>query len=258
MTSSVSVTDGATRLLLERFIGDLRPLPSLVAVWAHGSLAGGDYRAGPSDLDLVAVLDRPCSPAEEAWLNALHARLDAEVPSAARLHCSYLAAGELDDPDLRHLTWAHRELMRRPVTPVTRRELHAFGRVLSGPAPAGLLPPVTDRELAEFVAGDLRDYWRPALADPLRWRRDIWVDLGRLTLARATVTLRTGRLITKAEAVDVLAELGAPAELVADVRRRRYGRPAPVSEGWDTQRAELTRDFLGPAIDRALAAAAGR
>jgi hypothetical protein len=31
-----------------------------------------------------------------------------------------------------HLTWAHEEFMRQPVTPVTRRELHDFGLLLYG------------------------------------------------------------------------------------------------------------------------------
>ncbi|MEU2632358.1 nucleotidyltransferase, partial [Kitasatospora sp. NPDC007106] len=48
------MTDDAARHLLDRFVGLLRPMPSLVAVWAHGSLAAGDYQPGRSDLDLIA------------------------------------------------------------------------------------------------------------------------------------------------------------------------------------------------------------
>ena len=47
--------------------------------------------------------------------------------------------------------------MRRPVTPVTRRELHDFGRVLYGGSPAGLLPPVPERQPHDFVVRDQRD-----------------------------------------------------------------------------------------------------
>ena len=77
--------------------------------------------------------------------------------------------------------------------------------------------------------------------------RDIWVDLGLLTLARATVTLRDGTLITKAQALCVLTELGAPAEVVDDIRQRRYGNPGPASQRWIARRAELTLTFLRPA-----------
>ncbi|MFG2819070.1 nucleotidyltransferase [Kitasatospora sp. NPDC048365] len=247
------MADDATRQLLDRFVGLLRPMPSVIAVWAHGSLAGGDYRPGRSDLDLIAAVAQRPSPEQEARLVRLHESLAAELPQASALHCSYVAAGDWDDAAARHLTWAHQELMRRPVTPVTRAELHRFGVVLYGPPPAGLVPPVTGRELARFVADDLREYWRPALDHPERWLRDIWVDLGLLTLARAARTLESGRLITKGEALEVLVELGAPAEVVEDVRQRRYGSPAPASPQWAERRAELTRGYLGPAIDGLLA-----
>ncbi|GAA3368537.1 nucleotidyltransferase domain-containing protein [Streptomyces sannanensis] len=247
------MTDEPTVQLLDRFLDAVRPMGSLISVWAHGSLAGGDYQPGRSDLDLIAVLERPCSSEEEEWLGEVHERLAKAVPLASKLHCSYLVVSELDDPAHPHLTWAHEELMLRPVTPVTRRELHEFGIVLHGRPPAALLPPVTDRELADFITEDLKSFWRSAPDHPELWLRDVWVDLGLLTLARAGVTLRTGKLITKAEALDVLIELGAPAEVVDDIRQRRYGDPAPASAQWLARRAELTLAFLSPAIDRILA-----
>lgn len=85
------------------------------------------------------------------------------------------------------------------------------------------------------------------------WIRDIWVDLGLLTLARATVTLGSGELITKRQALGVLNQLGAPIEVLDDIRQRRYGDPDPASEQWLTRRAELTLAFLGPAIDQVVA-----
>ncbi|MFI1015921.1 nucleotidyltransferase domain-containing protein [Streptomyces sp. NPDC020965] len=245
------MTDEVTLQLLDRFVGDVRDLLSPLSVWAHGSLGGGDYRPGRSDLDLIAVLAQPCTHAERERLGGLHRRLTADLPLASRLHCGYLVAAEADDTDRAHLTWAHEELSERPVSPVTRRELHEFGVVLYGRPPAGVLPPVTDRRLTEHVLRDLGGYWRPLVDRPELWLADIWVDLGLLTLARATVTLRTGALITKAAALDVLAgELGAPAEVVADIRRRRYGDPEPATPEWLARRAELTTAFLGPAIDR--------
>jgi hypothetical protein len=234
-----------TDALLDRFLTALAPLDP-VAVWAHGSLAGGDYQEGRSDLDLIAVL--PSITPRTVWrLAKLHARLRAE-PLSGQLHCTYLTPSA--DLGRRHLTWAHEELFKRPVSPVTRRELHAFGRVLHGKPPADLLPTVSGRELADFVVRDQRDFWRPALDKAPLWERDVWVDLGLLTFARATVTLREGRLISKREALELLPRLGAPVELVEDVRARRYGDPGPALEN----RAALTRGYLGPAIDELVAA----
>ncbi|MEU2715704.1 nucleotidyltransferase [Streptomyces sp. NPDC007205] len=240
-----------TASLLDRFLDALLPLRPR-AVWAHGSLAGGDYQEGRSDLDMIAVLPEQVSLRTVRQVMTLHRRLRAE-PLAAKLHCSYLGPATMDDADRSHLTWAHGRVMRRPVTPVTRRELHDFGRVLYGEAPGGLLPPVPDRQLDAFVVRDQRDFWRPAVDKARLWRQDAWVDLGLLTFARATVTLRDGRLISKQEALTELAALGAPAEVVEDVTRRRYEDPAPAGDAWLARRAELTRAYLAPAIDALVA-----
>ncbi|MDT0480589.1 nucleotidyltransferase domain-containing protein [Streptomyces doebereineriae] len=234
-----------TEVLLDRFLTGLAPLDP-VAVWAHGSLAGGDYQEGRSDLDLIVVL--PSLTPRTVWrLAKAHARLRAE-PLSGQLHCTYLTPSA--DPGRRHLTWAYEELFKRPVTAVTQRELHSFGRVLLGKPPAELLPPVSDRELTDFVVRDQRDFWRPALGNAPLWTRDVWVDLGLLTFARASVTLREGRLISKREALELLPGLGAPVEVVEDIRRRRYGEPGPAVEN----RTALTRGYLGPAIDELVAA----
>ncbi|ANZ15724.1 nucleotidyltransferase family protein [Streptomyces noursei ATCC 11455] len=260
----------STAALLRAFLAGLQERVPLRALWAHGSLAGGDYQEGRSDLDLIAVLARPATPQEERRLAELHRGLAATGgPPARALHCAYPDRTAPDDPAHPHLAWAHDELTHRPLTPVTRRELHSFGLVLYGDGPAALLPPVTDAQLTAFVLADLRGFWRPALEHPEYWLRDIWVDLGLLTLARATVTLRNGTLISKGRALPVLAGMGAPAQVLADIRHRRYGPPAsspvPAAAGtagapeahradWPARRAELTRAFLGPAIDRTLAA----
>ncbi|WP_314222392.1 nucleotidyltransferase domain-containing protein [Streptomyces zaehneri] len=241
-------TISRTQALLDRFLACLQALDP-VAVWAHGSLAGGDYQEGRSDLDLIAVLAGPVTPRAVWHLARLHARLRNE-PLAPLLHCTYLTPGRTTDPERRHLTWAHGRLFRRTVTPVTRRELHDFGRVLHGKPPGALLPPVPDRALGDFVVRDQRDFWRPAVDKAHLWRENVWVDLGLLTFARATVTVRDGRLISKRQALDELSALGAPSQVVADIARRRYDEgDGPADDGWPARRAELTRDYLGPAID---------
>jgi hypothetical protein len=53
--------------------------------------------------------------------------------------------------------------------------------------------------------------------------------------------------------VGVLIELGAPAEVVDDIRQRRYGDPDPPSQPWIARRAELTLGFLRPALERTVA-----
>src|SRR5580692_427123 len=60
---ATGMTDEATGRLLGRFVSAVQPVLPLVSVWAHGSLAGGDYQPGRSDLDLIAIVGRPCTAA---------------------------------------------------------------------------------------------------------------------------------------------------------------------------------------------------
>jgi hypothetical protein len=255
----VTQPDAVTRLL-DRFAADAAGAVPLTALWAHGSLAFGDYQPGRSDLDLIALTATAPTPAQQQDLRRVHEALRAQVPLAEKLHCSYVAAAGLADTGRDHLTWAHGELFARPVTPVSRRELHLGGLVLRGPGPAALVPPVTDQELAGFVRADLRDYWYPHTGRADLWLRDVWVDVGLTTCARATVTLRDGRLVTKREALLVLAGLGAPEGLIRDIYQRRYENPPPISERWREERAEQARTCLRSGIRDLLALApdAGR
>ena len=122
--------------LLGQFAADAGRVLPLAALWAHGSLAYGDFVPGRSDLDLVALVGAPVTDEQRQDLRAPHEALIAREPLAAGLHCSYMVSGEHADPGRHHLTWAHQEMFERPVSPVSRRELHAGGLGLLGPAPA--------------------------------------------------------------------------------------------------------------------------
>jgi hypothetical protein len=247
----VTLADAA-RPLLDRFAADACGVVPLAALWAHGSLALGDYQPGRSDLDLVALTGAPLTSVQEQGLRRVHEALHGQVPLADKLHCAYVVRSELGDTAREHVTWAHGELFRRVVSPVSRRELHQGGLCLLGPAPSAVVPPVTDQQLADYIRGDLRDYWYPKTSQADLWLHDIWVDVGLLTFARAAVTLQDGRLITKREALDVLARLSAPADVVRDIYQRRYQDPPPISERWRTERGDLARTYLRAGISQVL------
>jgi hypothetical protein len=245
-----SVENDDVARLLDRFLAEIRDVVPLTALWAHGSLALGDFQIGRSDFDLIALVDTEIDDEQRQRLKGLHEKLMADVPLATKLHCSYVVRWA--DAGQRHLTWAQEHMFDRPVTPVTRRELAQGGLVLFGPPPAELLPAVTDEQLFEFIRRDLRTFWLPATAKRVPWLRDIWVDLGSLILARATVTLREGRLITKGEALDVLLELGAPVTVVNDIREGRYGHRRRASLWWRVRRGHLARTFVRAGIAQVL------
>ncbi|MEV0841411.1 hypothetical protein AB0I55_17875 [Actinocatenispora sera] len=136
---------------------------------------------------------------------------------------------------------------------MTRRELAVGGHTLYGPEPVELIPDVTDAQLAAFVRTDLAEFWRPATRHPTWWLRDVWVDLGPLTVARAGVTLTQGRLISKGEALRLLSATGAPAPLCDDIRRRRYETPARLGPLARLRRGRLARHLVRERIDALLA-----
>ena len=239
--------------LIGRFTEGVVGIAGPIAVWAHGSLGAGDFQPGRSDLDLIVILEAPPDEETKRRLEDFHKQLHRAEPAAEKLHCSYMAVTELEDFEVVHFTWAHASVYPRTVTPVTRCELHRFGRVYYGPPPAEVLPAVSDAELAEFVRESLRGYWLTATRRHRRWRQDIWVDLGMLTYARGVVTLRDGRLITKREALDELGRLGAPARVVEDIRARRYGERPPDGLFWRSRRGHQTRVFVRDRIRRTVA-----
>ncbi|HEV2637861.1 MAG TPA: nucleotidyltransferase domain-containing protein [Actinocrinis sp.] len=247
------MADIETEHVLAGFVAAVRPVVPVLAVWAHGSLAMGDFQPGRSDLDLVAVIEAPLDGEQRDRLESIHRRLSADEPAAAKLHCSYMVAAALDDAETAHVTWAHDMFLERPVTPVSRRELLSRGLVLHGPAPAELIPPVSDRELARYILRDLREFWLPATGRALRRLEEIWVDLGLPVAARASVTLRDGRLITKGEALAELTALGAPADVVDDICQRRYAADPPRPGRWRRVRRGLrARAFIRREIERIL------
>jgi len=183
----------------------------------------------------------------------VHRGLIKVTPLAAKLHCTYVPVGDLGDARRRHPTFAQGRYSDRPVTPVSWRELTLGDLSCYGPPPSSLLAATSDEELAAFVRRDLREFWYPATGKRRLWYADIWVDLGMITLARAAITLRDGRLITKRAALAELPSLGAPLRVVRDTEKRRYdsGGTRPWSP-WRLQRGELARTFVRSTIDRVL------
>ncbi|MFJ6459521.1 nucleotidyltransferase domain-containing protein [Streptomyces sp. NPDC091387] len=247
------MTATETDQVLKRFVTEVRHSVPTVAVWAHGSLALGDFQEGRSDLDLIAVVESPPDAARRGRLAEIHQRLLDEEPAAAQLHCSYMPRESLAEAEADHVTWAHATVLERPVTPVTRRELLDGGLVLHGPPPAELLPPLLPGQLEDYIRRNLKEYWLPATGRPDLWLQDIWVDLGPLVLARSAVTLRDGRMITKGEALTELLGLGAPEDLVHDIRERRYAVPVPISDAERVRRGKRARAFVRDGIRSLLA-----
>jgi hypothetical protein len=227
------------------FAEAVREPAGVVAFYAGGSLALGDYRPGRSDLDLAAIVERPLTARQRRLLVRVHERI-----GVAELHCAYVPRGELADVTRPHLAWAHQELFRRPFSGIARAELLTGGITVYGPPPAGLIPPISAAALAEAARAELNGYWRTAVRSARRWRTDLHVDLGLTTLARAEATIVDGRLLTKSEAIARLPSMGVPEALAAQIAARRNGDRPVLTEAEIRDRGVFVRRFMQDGIVR--------
>ena len=210
----LAVTSLAARLTELSWVSDL-----LVA----GSLATGDHIPGVSDLDLVAVVRGPVDRARRASLVDLHEDLDRGSAAGADLGCVYVDGSRLLETAAPHPTWTHGRLVERILSGITRAELVRHGFAVFGRAPADVLPSMGDDQVRAAARAELCGYWAWAARRPFMWLNPVIADLGLTSMARGRHALRTGRLLTKTEAIE---HARAPAWLVDQLRARRRGEPA--------------------------------
>jgi len=235
------------------FATTVRPVAAVVAFYAGGSLATGDFRPGLSDLDLVAIVARPPSPAVRRSLLELHESFAAAHDDAAKLHCAYVPEQHASDVGRKHLWWAHGRLLRRPFSGIGRGELQQGGIVVYGAPPEDHLPPLSRAELVEAARTELRGYWSGAVRRMTVWRTDLHVDLGLTTVSRADATIAGDGLISKREAIARLPRLGVPDWLAAEIAHRRDGGTVTHSDESRQARAVLTRQLMREHLARLLA-----
>lgn len=238
--------------VVTEFAASVRDVAGVMGLYAGGSLASGDYRPATSDLDLVAVVHGELDGGRRERLRDLHSALRRADPRAAKLHCVYVPRDQLHDVSAAHLTWAHGELYRRPLSGIGRAELLRGGITVLGPPPAELIPPVTGAGLRAAARVELSGYWRRATRKPWLWWHDVYVDLGLLTVARAEACIREDRLITKSEALTRLDRFGVPPELVRQIADRRDGAAVAVTRAQRLRRAVLARRLCAGGIRRLL------
>jgi len=221
-------------------------------LYVGGSVATGDYRAGVSDIDVVALMAGTPDRATRRLLAGTHRELVAAEPDGAALHCVYVPSDRAQDPTRRHWTWAFEELFRRPLSGIARAELLADPVIVSGPPPATWLPAMGPDDVRGAAAAELSGYWSRVVRKPALWRQDTYVDHGTTTLARADITIAEGRLATKREAIGRRAELGLPADIVDGIGRRRRGERTPLTAPETEHRAVVVRAFMRRHLARLL------
>jgi hypothetical protein len=144
-------------------------------------------------------------------------------------------------------------MRRRPLSAITRTELHDHGVVVAGQPIAGQIPYVTPEELAAAVRSELRTVWRPAAQRRLRWLDDDWVDLGLTVLPRAQAAMTDGVLLTKTQAIAQLSEFEVPEWLRRDLLARRRGWARAHGLRFRIRRAKVAQRAVQVGVERLLA-----
>jgi hypothetical protein len=211
VTSVPAVAELGRRLAELGWVSDL-----LVA----GSLATGDYVPGVSDLDLVALVDRPVDTTRQAVLGTVHRHLDEGVGSGLDLGCVYVDAMRLADIRMKHPTWTHGILVQRILSGITRAELVRHGYAVFGRSPREVFPAMSDDDVRDAARAELTGYWAWAARRPWLWLNPVTADLGLTSMARGRHALRNGELLTKSQAVE---RAYGPVWLVDQLRARRRG-----------------------------------
>jgi hypothetical protein len=183
---------------------------NLVGVYLRGSLATGDFIPETSDMDVLAVTERPVDDAAFAALAALHKQLAAlPNPYANRLEIAYIDRQALKrfESGLRHPTLGQGESLawseHHDNWLLERWVVRKHGVALQGPNPQTLIDPIASEDIIASVRGRLRDWvdWANQPDDPdwsLPRRHKAYVVE---TMCRALYTLACGELSSKAHAV---------------------------------------------------------
>ena len=222
---------------------------NLVGVYLRGSLALGGFRPETSDVDVLAVTERPVNEAEFAALATLHTQLAAlPNPYAERIEMAYIdrAALRRFQPGVRHPTLGQGDTFKwnehQANWILERWTVRECGVTMLGPVPQTLIDPVSSGELCQAVRARLGDWaaWARTPDDPEwlapRSHKAYVVE----TMCRALYTLAHAELSSKQRAV------AWALEVLAEPWRSTVAR----SQTWRTDRAldpgivPEVRDFI--------------
>jgi len=192
----------AIQLLLENVqvvLGDY-----FYGLYLYGSLAGGDFDPGHSDIDCLIVTTKELPKEIIPKLEAMHQRIKASgLEWAEKIECANIPITSLyrynaTDPPRPHFYEGKFSVIRHDRDWVINRHiLRESGVAVAGPPIRPLIALVTPDEIRDVIASGLCKYW-PALLD----KRDWLVPSGHqsyivLTCCRALYTLKYGEIKSK-------------------------------------------------------------
>jgi predicted nucleotidyltransferase len=236
--------------LLGRLRERLAARADVIGVYVYGSLVTGDYSPAASDIDVVTLMRREPDQAVIRELTELHTALTGTGGPVSQLHCLYVAADTVSDPERLCTYWFGDRMTQWQMKLLTRAELAEAGMALHGPWPPPGLDPVPLADLQAAVYTESVGYWRRISRKRRLWLQDTWIDHALVALPRAEALLTSGDMITKGEAIKRLPGFGIPTALVQEIRDRRDGRPVTVSGPGRLVRAVRARRHMQHGVAR--------
>ena len=241
-----------------------------------GSAALGEYRPGRSDVDFLAVLDRPLASNELARLRLLHVAAGANSVFFAVVRGRSIVSGTCngvfvtaDDmatpvseivPVASHTAEYFEVGSGFDANPVMWRILSTKGICLRGIEPSDLKLVSDDKQLRSWNLENLEAYWRPwaeqALLAPgidLRVRSRWWTAWGVLGVPRLYHTIATGEVISKERAGDYALSVFESEwhSIIEEGLAYRTGAPVGRSFGSAAHRIRRTAEFVLHVVDSA-------
>jgi predicted nucleotidyltransferase len=236
--------------VLGRLRDRLAAREDVIGIYVYGSLVTGDYSPAASDIDVIVLVRREPSEAMIRELTELHTAVAGSGGPAGQLHCLYVTAAAVSDPERLCTYWFGDRMTQWQMKLLTRAELATAGVALYGPWPSPDVKPVPVTDLQAAVYEEITGYWRRMARSRRRWLLDSWVDHGLIVLPRAEALLVAGDLITKGDAISRLAGFGVPDSLIHEIQSRRNGHPVTLSKPHRFSRALLTRRIMHDGIAR--------
>lgn len=213
--------------VLDLFLANVRPVlgDRFIALYVHGSLAGGDFTPQRSDIDFVVVTDGELPDETFRGLAEMHTLLSTSgLKWAKKLEGSYIPRSALrrHQPGNNHFpalrvdgTFAVDQ--HGPDWVIQLHILRERGIPLAGPPPASLIDPVQPDELRQAVRETLKEWWLPQLDNTTWLQTSEYQAYAVLTMCRILYTLERGAVAAKTAAGRWAGETQEPrwSELIA-------------------------------------------
>lgn len=188
---------------VQAVLGDL-----FTGLYIHGSLAGGGFEPGRSDIDFVVVTESEVPEPLLSQLSDMHNKLASTgmkwvnvlegsyIPRAAlrrynpaNSHHPALRSNGSFAVDHHGIDWV-----------ILSHVLREKGITIAGPDIKSLIDPIQPDDLRQAAAKTLRDWWHPQLNEPTWLLSAEYQAYAVLTMCRSMYTLEKGEIVSKTEA----------------------------------------------------------